>query len=505
MSDSFKTCRRFRAYRQDMSGSTEKVPDWHGLQAAIAGDVVLPAAPDYDRVRQPPVALFDDTFLVAAPKVRPQAVVLCADPADVSASIAFARRYRLETAVRSGGHCFTGWSLSSGMVIDVSSMCSVSVTGSGLAAVGAGTRLGDLYDFLQERQLAIPAGSGSSVGIAGLTLGGGIGILGRRYGLTCDQLAGAQIVLADGRVVDCGEHRDRELFWALRGAGGGTFGVVTSFLFRTVPAPAATAFHLVWPLEEAAAVIDSWQRWAPDAPDEFTASVLITVPGDAGKPPQVNVFGAMLGTEPQTAGLLGELAARIGAAPATAAYSYGSFGETRRYLSALGDQFGQIDREGSQPIHAFSKSEFFRRPLPAEAIADLVGNLTRARVPGQSRELDCMPWGGAYNHLPAEATAFPHRDERFLIKHTIVIDPAASGGQKKSARRWLERSFGSVHAHGSGGVYPNFRDPDLAGREHAYYGTNHDRLRAAKRQYDPHNFFRAQPSLAAPSRASRKI
>jgi FAD/FMN-containing dehydrogenase len=135
-----------------------------------------------------------------------------------------------------------------------------------VATVGAGARLGDVYDSLDEHGLTIPAGCGPSVGIAGLTLGGGLGILGRKYGLTSDQLLAAQLVLADGRVVECDEHHDGELFWALRGAGGGNFGVVTSLTFSTIPAPDATAFHLVWPNTQTAALIDAWKAWAPAAP-----------------------------------------------------------------------------------------------------------------------------------------------------------------------------------------------------------------------------------------------
>ena len=138
----------------------------------------------------------------------------------------------------------------------------MSVAG-GVATVGAGARLGDLYDALTKHELTIPAGCGPSVGIAGLTLGGGLGILGRKHGLTCDHLLSAQVVLADGRVVECDEHHHEALFWALRGAGGGQFGVVTSLVFRTLAEPAATSFRLRWPHTHAAAVIDAWQAWAP--------------------------------------------------------------------------------------------------------------------------------------------------------------------------------------------------------------------------------------------------
>ncbi len=469
-------------------------PDWGALQRAISGDVILPNSPEYDLVRKPAIASFHD--------VRPQAIVLCTTPADVSETISFARRSGLRPAARSGGHCFAGRSSTEGIVIDVTPMRSVSVSG-GLATVGAGARLGEVYDALDEHGLTIPAGCGPSVGIAGLTLGGGLGILGRKYGLTSDHLLGAQIVLADGRVVECDEHHDQELFWALRGAGGGNFGVVTSLVFGTLPAPTATAFHLVWPHTHAVAVIDAWQAWAPTAPDELAASLLLTAADDVETPPVVNLFGAMLGTESDTAGLLDELVARAGVDPTSASRKYTSYRETKRYLAELGDVMaGEDDRLGeasrgepAQEGHPFSKSGFFRRPLPTEAIAALVENLLEGRVAGQSREMDFTPWGGAYNRVRADATAFVHREELFLLQHAVVVNPDASSAEREAARCWLARSWASARPWGSGGVYPNFPDPDLKDWAHAYYGTNYDRLVRVKGRYDPGGFYRFRQSL----------
>jgi FAD binding domain len=277
----------------------------------------------------------------------------------------------------------------------------VSVSDGAATVVGAGARLGDVYDALAEHDLTIPAGCGPSVGISSLTLGGGLGILGRKYGLTSDHLLAAQIVLADGRVIECDEHRDEELFWALRGAGGGNFGVVTSLTFNTIPAPDATAFHLVWPHTQATALIDAWQTWAPFAPDELAASLLLTAPGDVDRPPVVNVFGAMLGTEADTAELLDELVARAGADPASVFSKHASYRETKRHLAEHGPGDDRLEQtsQGLAPRqgHDFSKSEFFGRPLPTEATAMLMKNVFEGRVAGQSRELDFTPWGGAYN------------------------------------------------------------------------------------------------------------
>jgi FAD/FMN-containing dehydrogenase len=443
------------------------------LGQAIDGEALLPDSPDYERARKPPIVRFQD--------VRPEAIVLCRNPDDVVETIAVARLTGLETAIRSGGHCFAGRSSARGIVIDVSPMRSVSVD-RGIATVGAGTTLGEVYDALNEHGRTIAAGCGPSVGIAGLVLGGGLGILGRRHGLTSDRLVGAEVVLADGRVVECDAQRDEDLFWALRGAGAGSFGVVTRLELRTLPSPTATSFHVAWPAADAAAVIDAWQDWAPESPDEIAASLLVVAPGDPALPPAVTVFGAMLGTAADAAELLGALVACSGATPASSALTQMSYPETKRYLSEHGPG---DDLEGA----LYSRSEFFRRPLPAATIAALVDQLVRDRLPGQSRELDFTPWGGAYNRVREDATAFPHRSERFLLKHAVVVEPGGPAAER-AARGWLARSWELVHPYGSGGVYPNFPDPDLDDPGRAYYGANYDRLVRVKASYDPAGFFR---------------
>jgi hypothetical protein len=454
--------------------------NWKPLEDGIAGELVLPGSPDYETVRRPAIARFHD--------VRPQAVVRCAEPADVAETIRFASRSGVPAVPRSGGHCFAGHSSTGGVVVDVTPMGSVSVS-AGTATIGAGARLGAVYDALERHDLTIPAGCGPTVGIAGLTLGGGLGILGRSNGLTADSLLAAQVVLADGRVVDCDDHHDQELFWALRGAGAGNFGVVTSLVFRTLRAPAATSFHLVWPHTQGAAVLDAWQGWAPDAPEELAASLLLTAAADPERPPVVNVFGTMLASEADTTTLLEELVARAGTEPTSTVLGHRSFRATKRHLAEHGP--GE-ERPGGHP---FSKSEFFPRPLPTDAVAALVEHLGAGRVAGQSRELDFTPWGGAYNRVPAHATAFVHRDARFLLKHGAVVDPDATGAQRRAARRWLAESWALVHPWGTGGAYQNFPDPDLDDWAHAYYGTNLDRLVRVKARYDPGDFFRFPQSL----------
>ena len=462
---------------------TRPTPDWHKLRGPLAGEVVLPGSSAYESARKPAIPRFHDA--------TPQAIVLCKVPDDVRETISFARRSGLGVTTRSGGHCFAGRSSTKGVVIDVSSMRSVSVSGDA-ATVGAGARLGDVYDALDGHGITIPAGCGPSVGISGLTLGGGMGILGRRYGLTSDHLLGADVVLADGSMVECDEHNEPDLFWALRGSGGCNFGVVTSLVFGTVPAPPATAFHLTWPHAHVAAVVGAWQDWAPDAPDELAASLHVFAPDDPDWPPVVSVSGAMLGTESDTRDLLDELVAQVRVDPTSATFEHASYREIKHYLAEHGP--GDERPDG----HPYNKSEFFREPLPVEAVKTLVENLSEGRIMGQSRELDFTPWAGAYNRVPAGATAFAHREERFLLLHVAVVEPDAPAAERDAARDWLARSWASVHPWGTGRVYPNFPDPDLEDWARAYHGTNFERLARVKARYDPDGFFRFHQSIPSP-------
>lgn len=462
--------------------------DLQALGSMIDGDVVVPDSPEYEAE----IRVFNARFH----EVRPQAIVRCANPHDVAEAISFVRRHGLEHAARSGGHSFAGHSSTRGVVIDVSQMRSISVDGE-VATVGAGARLGDVYDALEERDLAIPAGTCPPVGIAGFTLGGGLGVLGRKYGVLSDRLLRAEIVLADGRVVQADEHHHGDLFWALRGAGGGNFGVVTSLELRTVPAPNVTNFHLSWPFANAAAVIDGWQRWAPNALNELAASLKITDAGDPDRPPIVDVYGALSEGEPEAASLVDRLVALVGSDPTSVVSTAMDFTQTRRFWANLGSDEAAVDPQAAQPEqpYLFAKSEFFRRLLPADAITALLETFTAERAAGQVRELDFMPWGGAYNAVPAGATAFVHRDELFQLKHAVVVDPSASAVEKEAADRQVVRSWGSVHPWGSGRVFQNFADPELENWAEAYYGGNLGRLIAVKARYDEENFFRFDQSL----------
>src|SRR6266508_1568864 len=368
--------------------------------------------------------------------IAPEAVVLCLTAADVAETITFARRAGAEIGARSGGHCFAGRSSTRGILIDLSEMRSVSVADV-LATVEAGALLGDVYDGLDSHGLTIAAGAGQ-------------------------------------------------------------FGIVTSFLFRTVPAADLTCFRLGWPYAQAAAAIELWQGWAPDAPDELAASFLITATDDLDEP-EVTIFGAMLGTKTETADALDQLIVRLDADPVSTTIQQMPHRVAKTFLAehAPGAERWDDTTQGERPPPRvmFAKSEFFRRPLPPDAIAALVDSFAAGPGKAYARELDFTPWSGAYNRTRTDATAFAHRNERFLLKHAVVLNPHAAAHERDAARDWLTRSWSIVHPHGSGGVYPSFPDPDLTDWARAYHDVNYERLTHIKARYDRDNLFRFHQSL----------
>lgn len=470
-----------------MSSQSSLARELARVSRDIDGNVIDAESPAFDRLTKPFNARFDE--------LSPRAVVLCTSPNGVAATVSCVRGLGVEVAIRSGGHCFAGRSSSSGVVIDVGPMNSV-ILADGAVRVGAGARLGEVYLAMLEKGLVIPGGSCPSVGIAGLTLGGGLGMLGRRYGVASDHLVGATIVLADGRIVECDEHHYHDLFWALRGAGAGHFGVVTEFVFRPIPAPAVTTFRLDWRFSAAAKVIQAWTEWLHDLPDEIAPSLVVTADANPEHLPGLEVFGISTSGSSETRALLESLVNRAKEDPARTEVLELSYREALDLWAKRAGEDLQSPRalNTARSYHAI-KSEFFARSLPSEVVAALVSGLAEDRQRGQTRELDFTPWGGAYNRSRSDATAFAHRNELFMLKHTASVDVESTAEDRISARKWADDSWHRVHECGTGGVFPNFADPDLENWGHCYYGQNFDRLLGLKAKYDPGSVFRGSQSL----------
>ena len=477
--------------------ATATTADWAALARGLAGHLVLPADSGYSTARLAFNPRFDG--------VRPAAVAQCQNPDDVRACLAFASRFRVPVVPRSGGHSYTGASSSTGLVIDVAPMNAVHAdAASGSATVGAGAKLVDVYAGLAASGVSIPAGSCPTVGVAGLALGGGVGVTGRKYGLTSDNLLAATVVTADGRVLTCNSKTEPELFWACRGGGGGNFGVVTSLTFRTHSIGGITLFFLRWPWSQAGNVVRAWQLWASGARDELWSNChLLASPSQSG--PQVTVGGTYLGDAGETESMLEVLYAAVGSPPSSHTV------EATTYAHAMGveagcaslstaqchlpwqQQGGQLAREAE-----LAKSDFFTKPLSDAAISAIVTAV------GQRRGLDgggdggiaFDAFGGALNRPAPDATAFVHRDALFLAQYTTTWATGTAASITDTHASWLRGFYGALHPYASGQAYQNYLDADLSNWADAYYGANYARLSRVKAQYDPASLFRQPQGVA---------
>lgn len=459
------------------------------LAARLRGTVLTPGDPGYDTVRKPVIG--------TSREVLPRAVVRCVSVSDVAEALGFARSHRLRFALRSGGNSFAEHSTTDGLLIDLGGMSSVELVGDRVT-VGPGVRLGALASRLAGSDRMVPCGWCACVGVAGATLGGGFGVFSRRYGLGCDHLAAAEVVLADGRVVWADPDREPDLHWALRGAGGGNFGAVTSLVLRTRPVVAATRFDCHFGHRDAVAVVDAWQRWAPDLDPEVNAELALIAGDDPAVPPLVVLFGVAMAGRAGTLRLLEEFVARAGATPNRVNVAEMSGREAAQHNVDPGQE-PSPPASGTRPGYRVVKSGFFNRSLPTSAVVDLVGRFGADRVPGEYRDLEFVPWGGAFAKVAPEATAFAHRTARFLVKHTVQVGARATDRRRVEAREWATRSWRTVHPWGTGGAYVNYPDPDLPDWARAYHGRNLERLSELKARYDPDRVFRFPQALPAPA------
>jgi FAD/FMN-containing dehydrogenase len=457
------------------SPSAPRPADWNALKRGLSGRLIRPGEASYDDARK--------LFNAAYDTIRPGGIAYCANPSDVAECVNFARRLGMPVTSRSGGHSYAGWSSGTGLVIDVSAMNTITAA-DGRAVIGAGARLVDVYDRLAAKGVSIPAGSCPTVGIAGLTLGGGLGVVSRKYGLTCDVLESLQIVTADGRLLTCDATHNPDLYWASRGGGGGNFGVAVSFTYRTHSTQDVTVFFLHWPWSKAANAIRAWQAWAPSAPDAMWSNLHLT------KEPTLDlqIGGLYLGDRAACERLLRDLVDRVGSAASSTWVRGESYHHAMMIMGGCSTMsVAQCHRPGSLPGENRSgrvvrdrfgaKSHIAYGPLSSAGAKALAGQVAKAG--SHAVLLDAL--GGAVGRVRPDATAFPHRAALFSVQYV------AHGADRAA---WLRGAHAAMRPYLGDHAYVNYIDAGLTGWRQAYYGPNADRLARVKAAYDPGRTFR---------------
>ncbi len=451
------------------TGSLLRAPS-QAQSNGLTGRVIWPQDPTYEEARQSFNARFSRF---------PAAIVVCDNTDDVRSAVRWARQEGIPLCARSGGHSYEAFSVvDGGLVIDVGGLNEVVVDASrGEAVVGAGVRLMDCYRRLWDHGVTIPAGTCPSVGIAGLTLGGGVSFLSRQYGLTCDNLLAVELVDADGDVLRASESEHADLFWALRGGGGGNFGIATAFTFRVHPISDVAICTVTWPWDDAVEVLDAWQRWAPVVDERLCVALAIAHPS-AGT---ISATGLLTGSAVELPPLLEPLL-RAGTPGAPLIQSL-------PFLTAA-EQFAGLPITS---VHFKNASSLAYEPLPTEAIATLVEHLRAA--PFASNLVGFFPLGGAIATVDPDATAFVHRRALFDLQYQAYWwdDTAAA-----ASIAWV-RDLRAALAPYTTGAYVNYVDADLPDWESAYYGTNLPRLQRVKMDYDPDALFNGPQTILVSS------
>ncbi|TPL06749.1 FAD-binding oxidoreductase [Mesorhizobium sp. B2-4-14] len=438
------------------------------LRQGLRGELVLPTDPTYGQARGVWNGAIDR---------RPSVIVFCAHPDDVVLAVAYARSQGCLVAVRSGGHNVAGLSVCDyGMVIDLSRMKKIVVDPERrIARAEAGLNLGEFDAATLAHGLATTMGVNSDTGIAGLTLGGGFGKLGRKHGLSCDNLIAAEIVTADGRLLrtSAGEHP--ELFWALHG-GGGNFGIVTAFEYRLHPlGPALLVGSVLHAYDHAREAMRFYDRFSREAPDELSVdAALVTLPtGDRGFSISACYVGSPEAGEPVIAPLMtfgSPIESRLQAVPYLQIQSAGDslFPRGRRY---------------------YWKAQFLRE-ISDGAIDALLDRY--AAAPNRSSLLVFQQVGGAIARVPASDSPYANRDAAVdCFPIAIWDDPA----DDEANIGWARDLWNAVRPFSTGGVYANNLGDEGDERVRDAYGGNYARLAAIKTQYDPTNFFRLNQNI----------
>jgi len=449
------------------------------LHEQARGEVFEPGDDGYDDARAVYNAMHDR---------RPRAVVRCADAADVISAVQTGRNQGLELAVRGGGHSVPGFgTCDDGIVIDLSGMRSVRVDpANGLARAGGGAIWGDFDHATHPFGLATTGGIISTTGVSGLTLGGGIGYLARKHGLSCDNLVSADIVTADGQLLTASERQHEDLFWALRG-GGGNFGVVTSLEFQLHPVGEIIGGPIFFELEAAGEVLRVYRDYIAQAPEELgaffafqIAPPLPFIPESRHGETLCAIVTCWTGPAADAEAVLKPLrnagpivAEHVGPAP----------------YPALNSAFDALLPPGLQH---YWKADFVKE-LTDDAIAAHLDH--GPKVPCVQSTMHLYPINGAVHRVGADETAFAYRDMTFAC---VIAGMWPDAADNDANTRWVRDYWSAIHPHsGTEGGYVNFMAEDDQGRVLANYGQNYERLSRVKATYDPDNVFHLNQNIKA--------
>ncbi|MFI2379117.1 FAD-binding oxidoreductase [Streptomyces sp. NPDC018964] len=464
---------------------------WNDLRGRLTGRLVLPGDSDYDTARQLQLAQFD--------AVHPQAVAYCATSRDVAACVRFAQDHHLATAVRSGGHSAAGYSTGPGLVIDVSRLNAVRTDGS-TVHLGPGTQGVDAVNALAPLGLQVAGGTCPTVAMGGWVQGGGIGYAARKYGMGVDRLVSARVVLADGTAVRADADHHADLFWALRGGGGGNFGIVTDYEVRPVRMPVLTLFNLNFRYSDATQAILAWQDWMTTGPRELFSELMFLHSTDApaGTEPNVVLTGAYHGSKTDCDRLLDRLTTGIGHPGTSRTSTELPYAQAMMQVYGCGDKtVTECHRIGFSPEaqlprdnYTAQRNQYFAEPWTTTTARAALDALTADTRPGQFRFLGLFPYGGRINDIAPTSTAFVHRDAVLNAGFAVSLytpDPAQD--DREHAHTWVDRAHTTMSVHSNHESYQNYMDPALTTWREAYYGRNYTRLQAVKRSYDPYRFF----------------
>jgi FAD/FMN-containing dehydrogenase len=446
--------------RQTTSTTAAGPQNWNDLGDSIDGRVILPSNGDYNTAKNLFNTRFDDS--------TPVAVVTVNSPGDVQKAVAIAAKNGIKIAVRSGGHSYIGDSAANGaMVIDLRQLPG-GITyddGSGLATVSAGADLNSVQPALAAHGRSIPTGSCPTVGVSGLTLGGGLGADARQWGLTCDALVSATVVLPSGETVVAAPDDHDDLYWALRGGGGGHFGVATSFTFRTFPVTDRDVVTLVFPDGAAAQAILGWHKWLSTADRANWGMVNITG-SSAGQRCSV-----LLATPPGDGpGAASDLSVAIGVQPVS------DRTETLSHMDFVNYFAG--DNDATQPRAVVAGSDIVGEMTSAAAESIVAAASAWPRAVGSATSV-VESLSGAISDIDPGGTAFPWRRQAACVHwYTETPAPTTVG----AANDWLADAHQAVRAHSAGG-YVNY--VELGAPAAHYFDDNLARLTTIRQKYDP--------------------